>query len=118
MTGLFHDECGSLLKHETLESHDGLELQVGYCANCDEYTGTVETDEEWTVTENQKQRSVAEVSDEDFQANTTEYLFSDCDHNEAYTFELSAGRGDEDNLIVYKCTVCGNTERDTQTTWG
>lgn len=116
MTGLFHDDCGSLLEHETLETEEGEEVEVGYCSSCDEYADDIQVD--WDLTEEQEEKGIEEMLDEDLDRSTTNYNFSDCEHDEAYTFELSAGRGDEDNLIVYKCADCGNTERDTQTTWG
>lgn len=113
--GLFHEECGSMLDPETVETESGKEITARYCSSCDEYAD-VELGEEWNLTDIQEEDSVTEILDSEIPENALkEYSFDNCDHGKAIEHTLSAGRGDEDNLIMYECAECGNTERETYT---
>lgn len=115
--GLFHDSCGGMLSPETAETVDGREVTLRYCESCDEYAD-VELGEEWTLTEDQEEESITEILDDTIDDDAlTQYRFEGCEHERAILHELSAGRGDEDNLIMYECATCGNTERETYTRW-
>ncbi len=111
---LFHEDCGSLLERDTLETEDGREVSIGYCEDCDEYAD-VELGSEWRLETAQEDEGITEILERYDEDALKNYEFRECDHTQAIEHEFPAGRGDEDNLIMYECADCGNTERITST---
>jgi DNA-directed RNA polymerase subunit M/transcription elongation factor TFIIS len=113
--GLFHDDCGSMLEPQTVESEEtGEEITLRYCGSCDEYV-EAEIGEEWTLELGQEETDIEEVMDEDIEVAATNYDFDNCEHDMGILHQQSASRGDEDDLIMYECIECGNRERESYT---
>lgn len=113
--GLFHEECGGMMKPETITSEEtGRELTLRYCGSCDEYV-EAELGEEWTLTQGQEEGEIVELDASDLDVAATHYDFDGCEHDRGILYQQSASRGDEDDLIMYECIDCGNRERETYT---
>lgn len=112
MDDLFH-ECGSMLEHETLEDDRGNSILAHYCSSCEEYA-EIELGNEWNLEDSQEENGVTEVFDDVLPEDAISYEFDNCEHGDAARHEYPARHGDEDNLIMYECIECGNTERANQ----